>query len=183
MIEAWKKVLDKKGYGSAVLIYLSKAFNAIRYDLLLAKLHACGFANKSMRLIKSYLTNRWQRLKVNKSSSSWFELILGVAHGSVLGPLIFNIYLNGLFYLTICTDVCSYSDDTIFHACNSALKDLITRLEHDSLLAIEWFQTNYMKLKEEKCHLLLSEGKHELLWASTGISKIWENKKQILLGV
>ena len=46
-----------------------------------------------------------------------------------------------------------------------------------------WFQTNYMKLKEEKCHLFISEDKHELLSASTGISKIWENEKQILLGV
>ena len=51
---------------------------------------------------------------------------------------------------------------TLFHACDSDLKDL-TRLENDSLLAFEWFQANYMKLNEEKCHLLISEHKHELL--------------------
>ena len=92
------------------------------------KLH--NHTNKSLRLIKSYLANRWQRTKVNTVFSSWSELLLGVPQGSVLGPLLFKIYLNGLFYLTECTNVCNYVDDTTFHACDSDLKDLITRLEH-----------------------------------------------------
>ena len=68
--------------------------------------------------------------------------------------------------------MCNYVGDTTFHACDSDLKDLITRMEHDSLLAIERFQANYMKLNEEKCHLLISGHKHELLWANIGRSKI-----------
>ena len=103
--------------------------------------------------------------------------------GSLLGPLLFNIHLNDVFYLTECTDVCSYADDTTFHACDSDLKDLITRLELDSLLAIEWFQANYMKLNEEKCHLLISGHKHELFWANIRRSKIWESQKQKRLGI
>ena len=63
------------------------------------------------------------------------------------------------------------------------MTDLITRLEHDSLLAIEWFQANYMKLNEEKCHLLISGHKHELLWANISRSKIWGSEKQKLLGI
>ena len=136
-----------------------------------------------MKLIKSSVTNRWQRTKVNKSFSSWSELLLGVPQGSVLGPLFFNIYLNDLFYLTECTNVCNYADDTTFHACDSDLKDLTTRLEHDFSLGVEWFETNYMKLNEEKCHLLISGDKHELLWANIGRSKIWECEKQKLLGI
>ena len=66
--------------------------------------------------------------------------------GSVLGPLSFNIYINNLFYLTDMTDVCNYADDTTFHANDLDLKSLITRLEHDSALAIEWFESNYIKL-------------------------------------
>ena len=58
LIETWKKVLDGKGYGGAVLMDLSKAFDTINYDLLLAKLHAYGFTSKSLRLITSYLINR-----------------------------------------------------------------------------------------------------------------------------
>ena len=101
----------------------------------------------------------------------------------MLGPLLFSIYLNDLLYLTKCTNVCNYADDTIFHACDSDLKDLITRLEHDSLLAIEWFQANYMKLNDEKCHLFISGHKRRLLWANIGRSKIWESGKQELLGI
>ena len=136
-----------------------------------------------MRLIKSYLTNRWQRANANTSFSSWSALLLGVLQGSVLGLLFFKIYFNDLFYLTECTNVCNYTNDTTFHACDSDLKDLITRLEHDSLLAIEWFQANYMKLNAEKCHLLISEHKHELLWANISRSKLWESEKQKLLGI
>ena len=70
---------------------LSKAFNTISLDLLLAKLHAFGFADVSLRLIKRYLTNRWQRTKVNTSSDRWSEVLLGVSQGSILGPFLFKI--------------------------------------------------------------------------------------------
>ena len=180
LIEKWKIVLDSKGYGGAVLMDLSKAFDTINHDLLIAKLRAYGFSKESLKLIKSYLSNRWQRTKVNLSFSSWSELILGVPQGSVLGPLLFNIYINDLFYLTELTDVCNYADDTTFHACDSNLDDLIRRLEHDSVLAIEWFESNYMKLNQDKCHFLLSGHKHKVMFAKIGHSKIWENCTQKL---
>ena len=81
----------------AVLMDLSNTFDTLNHDLLIAKWRAYGFSEEPLQLIKSYLTNCWQRTKVNASFSHWTERLLGVLQGSVLGPLLFNIYINGLF--------------------------------------------------------------------------------------
>ena len=73
---------------------LSKAFDCIRHDLLIAKLHAYGFSRETLLLVHSYLENRQQRVKINGSFSTYKYLKFGVPQGSVLGPLFFNIYIN-----------------------------------------------------------------------------------------
>ena len=142
-----------------------------------------GFDKQALRLISSYLSKRWQRTKINQSFSSWVELLQGVPQGSVLGPLLFNIYINDLFFIIEQTDVCNYADDNTLNACDMSLENLLKRLEHDSSLAIEWFQNNYMKLNEDKCHLLVSGFKHEVLWADIGGKRIWESTEKKLLGL
>ena len=129
------------------------------------------------------MSNRWHRTKINKQFSPWQELIQGVPQGSVLGPLLFNIYLNDLFYIAESTNVCNFADDTTLYACDEDVNPLINRLEHDSYLAIEWFENNSMKLNQDKCLLLVSGFKYENVWAKIGKTKIWESKKQKLLGV
>ena len=70
LIEKWRKSLGNKGYGDAVLMALSKAFDTLNHDLLIAKLHAYSFDIKTLKLLHSYLTKRWQRTKVNSRFST-----------------------------------------------------------------------------------------------------------------
>ena len=138
--------------------------------LLIAKLHACGFDIKTLKLLHSCLTKRWQKTKVNSSFSTYSELLRGVPRGSVLEPILFNIDLNDLFYLTKMTQICDFADDNTFYVCD---KDLNTLINKNMIL-----QNNFMKLNQGKCHLLVSGHKHETVWARIGETKIWESNNQ-----
>ena len=183
LIEKWKKALDQKGFAGAILMDLSKAFDTIDHDLLISKLNAYGFGIKSLKILRNYLSNRWQRTKINNSFSTWSLILKGVPQGSVLGPILFNIFLNDIFFILKETDICNFADDTTPNACDLRLDELLRRLEHDSALAVCWFESNNMKLNTDKCFLLISGHKYENLWAKVGEDVIWESNKVTLLGI
>ena len=112
MFIRWKKALDKHNIAGALLTDFSKAFDSINHGLLIAKLEAYGFDLSSLNLIFSYLSGRKQRTKVNNSFSKWSEISLGVPQGSILGPLLYNIYINNIFYVVDEDTVTNYADET-----------------------------------------------------------------------
>ena len=109
LLEKWRVCLDNKGIVGTILIDLSKAFDVIDHKLLIAKLAAYGFSKGSLRLILSYLTSRKQRVKLNQFFSEWYEILSGVPQGSILGPILFNIFVNNLILFLENTSVCNYS--------------------------------------------------------------------------
>ena len=111
LLEKWKKAVDNGEYVSVLFLDLSKAFDTINHDLLLAKLKAYGFSPNVLKLMHSYLNNRKKQVQINNKFSSESTVIAGVPQGSIDGPLLFNLFINDLvFFIQYCT-LSNYADD------------------------------------------------------------------------
>ena len=183
MIEKWKMARDNGEHAGGIMMDLSKAFDTINHELMIAKLHAYGFSRDALKIAHSYLSGRWHRTKIDGSYSSWKEILCGVPQGSVNGPKWFNIYLNDLFFLFLNTEACNIADDTTPYACDAKISTLLQNLESDGASAIMWFDANYMKSNQSKCHFMIASPTPEELWIQVGEQIIWQSNQEKLLGV
>ena len=151
LIEDWKQALENEENVGAIFMDLSKAFDCISHRLLLGKLHAYGVSEEACALIKSYLQNRKQRVKLGNFKSGWAHLKKGVPQGSILGPLLFNVFLNDIFYHL--NDMCplyNYADDNTLSFCHKSIQILKQTLEGAATHAITWFENNEMQANPVK---------------------------------
>ena len=115
MLELWKEALDKGKSVGTIFMNLSKAFDTLNHDLLIAKLEGYGFSENSFNCIQSYLRSRLQRANVN-NFGLWKDIFSGVPQGFILGPVIFNIYVNDMFLFPDTRCLSNYTDDTTLNS-------------------------------------------------------------------
>jgi len=135
-----KKSLDEGNCIGAVFMDLSKAFDCLNYEILVAKSEAYGFSRNALTFINRYLCKRKQRVKVNGSFSEWKYIDQGFSQGSVLAPLSFNICINDMLIFIPDIDICNYADDTTLYVSDTDTIHILNKLESSISTVASWLQ-------------------------------------------
>ena len=184
LLSSWQSVLDNGGFIGTILMDLSKAYDCISHELLIAKLECYGLSKNSLTLLLDYLTNRKQRTKIGSSFSSWHNIDTGVPQGSILGPLLFNIFLNDLFFAITESEVCNFADDNTLYCGDQDLDQVLDNLSHDLQNVIEWFKLNSMKANPDKFQfMVLGKNKPEFVSINIDGNLIKSSSEVVLLGI
>ena len=157
LIENWKKSLDNKNFVGTVLMDLSKAFDCVPHDLLVAKIHAYGLSRDGVTFIYSYLKRRKQGVKINDTESIFQILLTGVPEGSILGPILFNIFINDLFLFINEVKLTNFADDNTIYTSKKDVKEVLKVLEKESKSAIDWLKMNDMIVNPDKFQAMIFE--------------------------
>ena len=147
--------LDRGGFVGSLLMDLSKACDCLPHHLLLAKLQAYGFSKESIRLFLSYLTNRIKSIKVGTTFSHWTNILKSIPQGSILGPLLFKIFINDLFFSSAKCEICNFADDNSLYSCGMNLDNVFSNLIQDMENVYEWFAYNSMKPNSDKFKFII----------------------------
>ena len=150
LVEDWKRALENRKHVGAVLMDLSKSFDCLPHQLLIAKLRAYRACDRSCALIWSYLSGRRQRVRIGCSTSDWLPLTKGVPQGSVLGPVLFNLFINDLYAAITNSTLYNYADDNTITVCYDTEQLVVATLTSDVKVAIKWFDTNMMEANPSK---------------------------------
>ena len=126
LLEKWENAVDKGKIFGALLTDLSIAFDGLNHELLIVELYEFDFTLPALKLIHNYLSNRKQKVRVNDSYSLWPDILLGVPQGSILSPLLLNIFPADLCFTLNDTEIANYADDTTPYAISDNINDLIS---------------------------------------------------------
>ena len=124
---------------------MSKAFDCINHELLIAELNAYGFNSPSLKFISAYLNFRKQKTEVGSTFSDYLNILFGVPHGSVAEPLFFNVYTCDMFFQTDTSEFSSYAGDNTPFTSGLDHEKLINSLQSPLNGMFEWYQKTTLK--------------------------------------
>ena len=144
--------MDRGKISEAILTDLSKAFDSIFRDLLIVKLAAHSFDNQSPIIKENFLSNRQQKIKIDNAFYCYSENLYGVPQGTILGPLLLNIYTCDIFFDITEIDITIYAEDNTPHNFDFSLDNVISNLEKSTNSLLNTLKGNHMKANADKCH-------------------------------
>ncbi len=153
-VDDWRIALDRGEYVGAILIDLSKAFDSIDHAILLSKLSAYGLLDTELNWFKDYLTGRMQRVCVDSTFSNWTRITRGVPQGSILGPLLFLIYVNDMPNAISKCSINLYADDTTLYHSDSDPGTVQAALTQDLESTARWIKANGLRMNIAKTQMM-----------------------------
>ena len=153
------KELETGRFIGTTLMYLLKAYNSLPHDLLIAKLEAHGLDSGSLNLLLDYVTFRKQKTKVGSTYSKWSKIRRRIPQGSILGPLLFNIFINDTFMIIEESDICNFADDDTLYSCGETLTEIKENLISDTEIILNWFRLTFLKANLGKFQFMILEDK------------------------
>ena len=153
--EAISEAIDNNEYCIGIFIDLSKAFDTLNHTILLEKLNYYGIRGCANNLIKNYLQNREQYVQFNNCTSSKKSIEYGVPQGSILGPLLFILYINDIVNVSKVLRFILFADDTNILYSNRNLSQLVHVVNCELDLLSTWFKANKLSLNVKKTNFML----------------------------
>lgn len=155
LINNWTSFIDNGYMIGSVFLDLQKAFDLVDHNILLMKLKLYHFSNKTIDWFSSYLTNRYQVVKIGNEMSDKQKLQTGVPQGSILAPILFLLYINDLPNCITKSNLDLYADDSNLYAVGKTTQEIQTTLQTDVDLVIKWCNNNKMALNPQKSKVIL----------------------------
>jgi hypothetical protein len=147
--------LDDKKHVCCVLIDLKKAFDTVDFEILLAKLNNFGFRGHFLQYLKSYLYNRYQYVSMSEFNSTSLPTTYGIPQGSILGPLLFLIYINDLHNAVTDTEPILFADDNTLAYASNTLQSLFSTINRSLVELNSWLVANKLTINTSKTNYIL----------------------------